>query len=235
MGDADLAQLEAWGGTNRETLGQRIRVIQLLEAAERAGITPMPARRLHAFAYLADVLSPVWNLQPFDGQVFKVKHGPHYPDLQREVDRLVIMGLVTVSGLRYVSRTKSGPLIDGEYSINFESAYLEPILSAIGTRGANKSLDPRDSDIHAFLVELACAIATVPDEQIDSAASVDATYADERIGYSNVVDFGSWSSNNLSLAVTERFEKFLPGKATLSAGERLYLYASFLGRRINGA
>jgi hypothetical protein len=239
MNEVDPAQLESWGETNREVLRQRVRVVQLLEAAERAGITPIPARRLHAYAYLADVLSPVWDLQPFDGKVLKVEHGPHYPDLQREVDRLVVMGLVTASRLRYVSRAKSGPLVDADYGINFESSYLQPILSAIGARGADQALDFRDSEIHTFLVELACAIATVPDDEIDSAASVDATYADDRIDYSNVVDFGNWSTNalqdNLSVAVTERFHRFLPGRAQLSAGEKLYLYASFLGRRMNGA
>src|SRR5712692_8501575 len=120
MNEVDLAQLKAWGRANREALRQRIRVIQLLEAAERAGITPIPARRLHAYAYLADVLSPVWDLQPFDGKVLKVKHGPHYPDLQRELDRLVVLGLVSASRLRYVARAKSGPLVDADYAINFE-------------------------------------------------------------------------------------------------------------------
>ena len=239
MDELDPAPLETWGNANREALRQRVRMVQLLEAAERAGVTPIPARRLHAYAYLADVLSPVWDLQPFDGKVLKVKHGPHYPDLQREIDRLVVMGLITASRLRYVSRAKSGPLVDADYSINFESSYLQPILSAIGARSADEALDFRDTEIHTFLVELACAIATVPDDEIDSAASVDATYADDRIDYSNVVDFGNWSTNalkdNLSLAVTERFHRFLPGRAQLSAGEKLYLYASFLGRRMNGA
>jgi hypothetical protein len=181
----------------------------------------------------------VWDLQPFDGKVLKVKHGPHYPDLQREVDRLVVMGLVTAFRLRYVSHAKSGPLVDADYAINFESPYLQPILSAIGAHGADAALDSRDAEIHTFLLELACAIATVPDDEIDSAASVDATYADDRIDYSNVVDFGDWSTNtlkdNLSLAVTARFNRFLPGRAQLSSGEKLYLYASFLGRRMNGA
>src|SRR5260370_89619 len=103
MNEVDPAQLEGWGKVNCLILRQRVRVLQLLEAAERAGITPLPARRLHAYAYLADVLSPVWDLQPFDGKVLKVKHGPHYPDLQKEVERLVVMGLITASRLRYVS------------------------------------------------------------------------------------------------------------------------------------
>jgi hypothetical protein len=232
--------LDQWGAATQETLRQRIRVIQLLEAAERAGITPIPARRLHAYAYLADVLSPVWNLQSFDGMILKIKDGPHYPDLQRELDRIVILGLATVSNLRYVSVAgSSGPLVDARYAMNFDSPHLAPILAAVGARDIAQSLDPHDYDVHAFLVELACAIATLPDDQVVSAASVDATYADDRIDYSNVVDFGDWSTNlqrdNLSLAAAERFHRFLPGKATLSAGEKLYLYASFLGRRMHGA
>ena len=90
----------------------------------------------------------------------KVEHGPHYPDLQREVDRLVVMGLVTAFRLRYVSHAKSGPLVDADYAINFESPYLQPILSAIGAHGADAALRfQRDAEIHTFLVELACAIA----------------------------------------------------------------------------
>ena len=60
-----------------------------------------------------------------------------------------------------------------------------------------------------------------------------------RIDYSNVLDFGSWSTDiyadNLSFAATERFHKFLPESAQLQAGEKLYLYASFLGRRVDAA
>jgi hypothetical protein len=238
MADVELMKLHQWSATVRATMRQRIRVMQLLEAAERAGITPIPARRLHAYAYLADVLSPVWELQSFDGKILKIKDGPHYPDLQRELDQTVILGLVTVSSLRYVANGKHGPLVDADYAINFKSPYLEEILAAIGARGAEQALDPPDFKIHAFLVELACAIATLPDDQIVSAASVDATYADDRVDYSNVVDFGEWSTDlrrdNLSLAAAERFHKFLPGKEQLSAGEKLYLYASFLGRRMHG-
>ena len=65
--------------------------------AEHAAISPLRTRRLHAFAYLADVLSPVWDMPAFDGKVLKIEGGPHYPDLQREVDRLAILGLINIS------------------------------------------------------------------------------------------------------------------------------------------
>lgn len=128
---------------------QRVRVLQLLDAAERAGITPIPAPRLHAFAYLADVLSPVWNLPPFDGKILKIKGGPHYPDLQRELDRLVVLGLVEVSNLRYLERPGGGARINGAYALQFQSPYLTGILSALGGTADSEPLDPKDRNMGA--------------------------------------------------------------------------------------
>ena len=87
---------------------QRVRVLQLVEVAEHAGIAPIHSRKLHAFAYLADVLSPVWDLPAFDGKVLKVEGGPHYPDLQREMDRLVVLGLLNITDIEYVGRGANG-------------------------------------------------------------------------------------------------------------------------------
>src|SRR5207248_10656921 len=61
-----------------ETIRKRVRLIQMLDAAERLGIAPLRAARLHGFAYLADVLSPVWHLPAFDGKILKIEGGPHY-------------------------------------------------------------------------------------------------------------------------------------------------------------
>src|SRR5262249_175039 len=120
---------------------------------------------------------------------------------------------------------------------NFDSPHLPQVLNAIGTRGKESALDARDCEIYSFLVDLAGALATVPDEEIDTAATVDATYADERIDVTNVIAFGSWTTDvyldNLSFRTVERFRKFLPGGAKLSSGEKLYLYASFLGDRVH--
>jgi hypothetical protein len=217
---------------------QKARVIQLLDAAERASITPIRAARLHAFAYLADVLSPVWDLPPFDGKILKTEGGPHYPDLQRELDRLVVVGLAQVLDVQYIPLKTGGARVDGLYSLNLSSPELPPILTALGTRGREQSLDIMDCEVHAFLVELAGAVATVADDDVNTAATVDATYADHRIDVSNVVDFGSWTTDpyrdNLSQRTADRFRKFLPQGALLAPGEKLFLYASFLGGRIHG-
>jgi hypothetical protein len=216
---------------------QRTRALQLLEAAERAGIAPMRSNRLHAFAYLADVLSPVWNLPAFDGKILKIEGGPHYPDLQRELDRLVVLGMAVASGVRYTLQPNNGARIDAFYSLNLGSPKLIPILDFLGAGQIDKSLDERDFRVHSFLRELAGALATVSDAEIEIAASVDATYADKRVGFSNIIDFGDWSTDidtdNLSLRTVEHFYDFLPDHATLTGGEKLYLYASFLKGRIH--
>lgn len=222
-----------------ELVRERIRVIQLLDAAERAAITPMPAARLHAFAYLADVLSPVWGLPAFDGKVLKIEGGPHYPELQRQVDRLVAMRITIASNIHYIDRPGGGARIAASYALNFSSPHLKALLQALGSDRSRPGLDPHDTFIQSFLVDLATALASVPEDEIEVAATVDATYSDERYDLSNLVDFGTpWVDNpyesNLSQRTADRFETFLPAGAFLSPGEKLFLYATFLGRRING-
>jgi hypothetical protein len=221
-----------------EVMRRRARVILLLDAAERAGIAPLNVARLHALTYLADVLSPVWNLPAFDGKVLKTEGGPHYPDIQREVDRLTALGLVEVSNLRYVDIPGGGARVDGDYTLRLASEQLSPILSALGAGAHSNPFDPRDREVHSFLVDLAGALGRLPQEEIEVAATVDATYSDLRIGTPNVVDFASWVADplkaNLSVRATQRFRDFLPENSALSPGEKIYLYASYLGRKING-
>ena len=235
--EVDAGAKDALAASGVETMRQRSRVIQLLDAAERVGIAPLRAGRLHAFAYLADVLSPVWHLPAFEGKILKIEGGPHYPDLQREIDRLVVMGIIKVAEISYIPRPEEGARIDGLYSLNLDSPKLSGILSALGARELPDALDPLDCEVHAFLVDLAGALASVPDDEIDTAATMDATYSDERFHISNVIDFGKWSTDihvdNISLRTVDRFRKFLPQGAMLTSGEKLYLYASFLGRRIH--
>ena len=217
---------------------RQCRVLLLVEALERVGVTPIQSAKLHAFAYLADVLSPVWGLPPFDGKILKIADGPHYPDLQRELDVLVFRGLIDVQNLSYVDRPGGGARIDAEYALRFESERLPKLLGALGSGDADDALDPRDIRLHQFLVDLAGAMSTLPDDEIDVAATRDATYANKNIAPQNIIDFGEWtdrSSNaNRSLAVVERFDRFIPPDSALSPGERIYLYANFLGKQVNG-
>ena len=221
-----------------ERVRRRARLLLLLDAVERAGITPIASAKLHAFAYLADVLSPVWNLIPFDGKIYKSEGEPHYPDLQVELDRMVALGLLLISDLRYVERGDTGARIDGYYSLNFSSLQLPSLLKALGAEEPSQVIDPSDVNVHAFLVELAGALATLPDDEIDVAAGVDATFGVAE-NLNNVIDFAEWVEDkwqaNSSWRAAERFREFLPENTNLSPGEKLYLYANYLGRAIHAA
>lgn len=221
-------------------LRQRGRLLLLLDAAERAAVTPLHSRRLHAFAYLADVLSPVWSLPAFDGKILKIEGGPHYPDLQEELENLVVLGLVKISDLEYVyvNERKEGARLEGNYALNFRSRYLDGLLNLLGAGYGDEALTPDDRKIYQFMVELAGAMATMNNGEIDIAASYDATYNSvER--YNEIIDFAKWTEDqiddNPSWQVSEQFSEFMPDGATLSPGEKLYLYATYLGKVSNAA
>ena len=217
---------------------RRCRLLLLLEAAERAGITPLRSARLHAFAYLADVLSPVWELVPFDGKVYKSEGGPHYPDLQEELDHLVAVGVVQVSDLHYVSKSGYGSRVAGSYALNFNSERIPMLLTKLGARDPDDAIDKADRSLHEFFVELAGALATLPDDEIDVAASFDVTYRTQAQLYS-VVDYSEWTDDtwlaNPTWRVAQHFIDFLPGDSKMSPGEKLYLYTIYLRRAIDAA
>ncbi len=73
--------------TSALSLRRRVRLVVLLDAAEAAGLVPIKILRFHAFAYLSNVLAPVWDLSVFDGKGFKRRGGPFYPALQRDLIR----------------------------------------------------------------------------------------------------------------------------------------------------
>ena len=221
-----------------EKLKQRIRALLLIDASERAGISPISTDHLHAFAYLADVLSPVWELEPFEGKVYKTDSGPHYPELQDELDTLIALGLIEVSNIEYVDRGEDRSRIVADYALRFSSEHLDAILGALGARSEQLVLDPEDARLNGFLVELAGALATTANDAIDSAAELDVSYRTLTAPY-NIADFAEWVddkwSANPSWRAMERFRTFLPEGSSLTSGEKLYLYATYLGRLIHAA
>jgi hypothetical protein len=217
-----------------QLLRQRGRILLLLDAAERAAVAPLSTDRLHALAFLADVLSPVWRLPAFDQVVVKSSGGPFYPELQREMDRLVAAGLLEVTNIRYIPRPRGGARIEGSYGLRFGSEHLEALLGRLGARAPALALDPRDVQVHAFLVELAGALARLPNDEIDQAAASDVTYSDRQIDNNNLIYMAPATRSNRSVETAERFATFMPEGANLSPGEKLHLYATYLGRRVRG-
>ena len=211
-------------------------MLLLLDAAEQVGIAPLPSARLHAFAYLADVLSPVWDLVPFDGKVYKADGGPRYPDLQAEIDSLVVLGLIQVRDLVYEPRA-DGARIVGSYGLNFGSEHLEWILRALGARSADEAIDPDDRSSHAYLVELAGALATLPDDEIESATRVDVTYrARAELSTTWSTSTSGWRTDGQRIQAGEwpnGFRRFCPQSRRCCQEKSLYLYAAYLGRAMH--
>lgn len=199
----------------------------LLDAADYAVISPIATTRLHAFAFLADVLSPIYNLSALTGRILKRRVGPYFPDLQWELDRLVGLGLVEVSELDPVVEV-SHAYLDASFSLRREAA--APILNIVHEDAAFATL--RD-----FFRELAGALGTVPDNDLDATTQADVTWETGHTG--TVIDYAEWRGRNYSELSAERIEELAKerfGKLglQLSPGAKVKLYVQYLRRSANG-
>lgn len=211
-----------------EDLGKvkrRVRLLQLLDAAERAGIAPIELSKLHAFAYLADILSPVWALKPFQARLAKTGRSPYFPDLQKELDALVAMGLVEVSGVEY--RHKPGEVrvqLVAKFALHFALPQMEALLLAMED-------DAEASRVREHLVSLADALAALPQAEIDEAATEDATYSDPVLGMQDYIDLQSAAAGSRTQVAVAALERLFPD-ARLPPGRRVVMYAHYLGQRV---
>lgn len=208
-----------------DSMRRRVRLVALLEASREAGIEPLPTLRLHLIAYLANVLSPVWDMPSADGSVLKRRGGPFYPDLQSDLDRLVGLGVVQVENLRHERLDDDHYRLEGSYRLNPELA--RPILAYL------RALPEEEAAVR-FLRELVLALSSLSDEEIDRAVSEDATYANPRIGNDNVIDFGEWIGANYSASAAEQVGDLIPTGAVVGASEKVHLYVRHLRRRLQG-
>jgi hypothetical protein len=208
------------GGLNR-----RIRLIVLLDAAEQAGLVPIPILRLHTLAYLANVLAPVWDMPALEGKVLKRQGGPFYPALQHDLDRLVGTGVAVILGLDHVLDEDKRWRLEGSYQLN------RPFSDRILLRLLDFKSERRLVD---FLRELAFAVSTLSDDDFDKAMTEDATYSDPLVGVGNVVDFAEWQRKNYTANAARYFDNLLPGGARATPGEKLHLYVRHLHSRVHG-
>jgi hypothetical protein len=207
-------------------LRRQVRLVVLLRAAEEAGLVPLAILRLHTFAYLSNVLAPVWDLETVEGKVLKRRGGPFYPSLQQDLDRLVGMGLVLISGLSHARDEDDRWRLEGAYRLNFHLA--QKPLERLATFESERRLS-------AFLQELAFALSALTDRELDQAMTEDATYADPVIAVGNVVDFAEWQNKNWSANAAHHFERLMPGGIRATPGEKLHLYVRHLHARLQQA
>ena len=208
------------------SIRRRVRLVVLLDASREAGIDPLPTLRLHLIAYLANVLSPVWDMPSVDGTVLKRRGGPFYPDLQADLDRLVGLGVVRVEGLRHQRIDDDRYRLEGSFRLNV--ALAQPILGYL-------QVLPEEAEAVNFVRELVLALSSLSDAEIDRAIDEDATYANPRVGVDNVIDFGEWMSANYSATAAERVGDLVKTGAVVGASEKVHLYVRHIRRRLQGA
>ena len=211
----------------------RLRALAVVEAAERAALTPISTSRLHALAYLADVLSPVWHLAPFDPVALKTNGEPFFGKFQDELDDLVVIGLLSVDSFEYVGRPgKTGTMsISACYHLRYEAECLEPLLEFIQA----------DLDLgrqQAFFVALAAAMSRLPDKEILSAVTKDASWQDSDVPINHLVEFKTVTGelkNTRTNETVAMFDDFSPTGKIVGGSAKLRLYAAFLAERLKAA
>lgn len=216
----------AINGAAAASIRRRVRLVVLLDASREAGIEPLPTLRLHLIAYLANVLSPVWDMPSVDGAVLKRRGGPFYPELQADLDRLVGLGVVRVENLRHERIDDDRYRLEGSFRLN--QALAQPILDYL-------RVIPDEAEAAKFVRELVLALSALSDDEIDRAITEDATYSNPQVGLDNVIDFGQWMSANYSANAAERVGGFVRSGAVVGPSEKVHLYVRHLRRRLHGA
>ncbi|WP_372072876.1 hypothetical protein P7L75_11605 [Tistrella mobilis] len=204
----------------------RARVLQIMAALERAGATPISNRDLHSVAYLANVLSPIWDVEPLETSVLKDREGPRSIAFEHEIDLCIGQGLLVVASLR--PDPENPTRLDATYRLNARVA--RPILDSI-------TLLPDEQSVEHFLNELAFALAEIQPEARDDAALQDASWSNPAVAEGRIVDFGQHSQRaavNPSYNAAQAFQRFAPEGMKFNRAEKLLMYMRLLKRRAHG-
>lgn len=200
------------------------RVLQILAALEEAGATPITNRDLHAIAYLANVLSPMWEIEPIEGSVLKSSDGPHSSLFEAQLDRCVCQGLVVVTSLE--DDPENPGRIAASYRLSGNEA--RPVLAIINSL-------PDEQIVRGFLNELSFAFASIAPELRDDTALADASWTNPAIADLRVVDFAEFTDHarNPSRNIVNAFQRYAPSGVIYSRAEKLAMYIHLLRRRAN--
>lgn len=217
MGDVPQTDLAA--------LRRQARILVLLNGAARAGLEPIGIIPFHAYAFLANVLAPVWDMPVLDGKILKRHGGPFYPALQRDLDRMVGRGMVCIVRINHIRGSDGKWRLEGKYSLNLTmSADALDFLARL----------PGESDFAAFATELAYALSALSETDLETALVEDATYSDPTVSEDNVLDFGEWVGRNPSKNAADYFSSIMTRGTPATPGEKIHLYVRHLRRRIHG-
>ncbi len=205
---------------------QPLRVLALLDGLARVSVFNVPLRAVHELAYLANVLAPVFELPAVSASLLKRRGGPYYPELQQTVDRLVGLGMVTVSGLRYI-------YIAEEERYRMDAGYALDEVRTNDLLRHYRDIYWETGEPH-FIEQLTAAYAVLNEDLSDGVVLQDARYADDDVDTNDVIDFGEWSVLEASNFSFNAAMAFRPGEP-LRPAERLFMYMEHMQRRVTHA
>jgi hypothetical protein len=197
-----------------------IRLLQLLDSVELAGFAPMSFRAVHSYAYLANLLGKLWDVDPLDGKILKAG-APYYPEVRVALDRTILLGLVDLTEYSAVEIEPGTWTGEGLVGLNTECA--RPILSRL-------DIFESERQVRSFLTSLAFAIAPYANELVEI-VSTDVTWTDKRVGKGDVLDFAESRDANYTANAANAFADVLPAGMKPTQGEKLQYYVELLERR----
>lgn len=210
------AEAEAFGRAPNRIA---IRLLQMLDSIEIAGFAPISFRGLHSYAYLANLLGALWDVDPLDGKILKAG-APYYPELRVAMDRMIAWGWVDL--VDYHAVEIDGAWI-GEGSVGLNTAVARPLLEQM-------KVFESECRVSEFLKRLALSVAPYADELV-LLVSRDVTWTDRRVGRGDVLDYAEDKDANYTANAAELFSEVLPLGLTPSRGERLQYYMELLEQR----
>ncbi len=221
-----MEQAAGQGGTMKAKLFEadhwrRAWLVSILDAAARAGLTPIEHTLIHRAAFLSNALAPVYRVDVEHGLVTRWKRGPFFPELQWDLDRLAAMGLASFDRIRH-ARDSRGWWFDVRYRLGPSAADFVTASLAI----------PGFERVHRFHCELLAAIASLPESSRTDAALSDANYSntvDAAVDEDEtVIDFGQWTERNFTERTAKALDSGFRGLPDLEPRARVHLYLRYL-------
>jgi hypothetical protein len=194
----------------------RVWLTFLMQAAHRAGLTPLSKQRLHRVVFLSNCLAPLFQATPTTARIVKYKHGPFYPLIQWELDRLATMGVLSVANIKYTYDDR-GWWVNADYAPDRLAASVM----------AHCRRTPYGQHLDDYLTEVVAAFASLPATALDDVALRDENYDRPGATDDTFIDF-SEHEKNFSLQTARAFRKVLPAELIPTQKEELFLYMRFL-------
>ncbi len=196
-------------------------LVGLMHELDRSSVREVTLPLLHSLWYLANVLTPLWRIKPFDAAVLKTERQPYFPMLQRDVDALVGMGMLRVTQFTSVSR---GARLQGCFALHYK--FSDPVIEMMQTI-------PEEQELLEYLGEVVQAFERLSYEEQVEGSGEDASYSDPGVDYGNVVDLGEWLERGGATPTADVLDRIdaVAGRDLLPV-ERMEIYVDHLGRRL---